>query len=88
MRRIFAEEKPEQHQTASNAKCENSFLFLPKSENQKRNRTETTNRNVTKKRTFRALALSPERIEKFWGVVGLFGSVEELCHWWKYGDMN
>jgi len=23
-----------------------------------------------------------------WGVVGLYGSVEELCHWWKYGDMN
>ena len=31
---------------------------------------------------------SSERIEELWGVVGLFGSMEELCHWWKYGDMN
>ena len=31
---------------------------------------------------------SSERIEELWDVVGLYGSVEELCHWWKYGDMN
>jgi len=23
-----------------------------------------------------------------WGVVSLHGSVEELSHWWKYGDVN
>ena len=22
------------------------------------------------------------------GVVGLYESVEELCHWWKYDHMN
>ena len=31
---------------------------------------------------------SSERIEELWGVVGLYGSMEELCHWGKYGDMN
>ena len=28
------------------------------------------------------------RIEELWGVVSLHGSVEELSHWWKYGDVN
>ena len=41
-----------------------------------------------KKPPFRALTLSPEQIEKLWGVFGLFRSVEELCHWWKYSDTN
>ena len=31
---------------------------------------------------------SSERIEELWGVVGLFESVEELCHWWKYGHRD
>ena len=22
------------------------------------------------------------------GVVGLYAGVKELCHWWKYGNMN
>ena len=29
-----------------------------------------------------------ERMEELWGVVGVLVSVEELCHWWKYGHMN
>ena len=29
-----------------------------------------------------------EQTEELWGVVGLYESVEELCHWWKYGHMN
>ena len=31
----------QKHQTASNSKSENLFLFLPKTENRERNRTET-----------------------------------------------
>ena len=31
---------------------------------------------------------SSERIEELWCVVRLYKSVEELCHWWKYGYMN
>ena len=30
----------------------------------------------------------PDRVEELWGVVVLNGNLEELCHWWKYGDMN
>ena len=29
-----------------------------------------------------------ECIQKLWGVVGLYQSVEKLFHWWKYGGMN
>ena len=39
------------------------------------------------KLTFRAFALSSERIEELWGVVGLYESAEEPCHWWKYGHI-
>jgi len=31
---------------------------------------------------------SSEWVEELWGVVGLYESAEELCHWWKYGHMN
>ena len=26
--------------------------------------------------------------ERIVGVVGFYEGVEELCHWWKYGNMN
>ena len=35
-----------------------------------------------------SVSLSSERIGELWGVVSLHGSVEELSHWWKYGDVN
>ena len=38
-------------------------------------------------RYIKALPL-PLPIEELWGVLGLYGSVEELRHWWKYGLMN
>ena len=25
---------------------------------------------------------------ELWVVVGFYEGVEELCHWWKYGDIN
>ena len=32
---------------------------------------------------------SSERIEELHvGVAGFYVGVEELCHWWKYGNMN
>ena len=31
---------------------------------------------------------SSEWVEELWGFVGLYESVDELCHWWKYGDVN
>ena len=41
------------------------------------------------KLTFRALTLrSPARIEELRGLVGLYEEVEELCLWWKQGDIN
>ena len=35
-----------------------------------------------------SIRLLSEQMEEFLGVVGLYGNVEELCHSWKYGDIN
>ena len=29
-----------------------------------------------------------ESLWRRWVVIGFYEGVEELCHWWKYGDMN
>ena len=42
LRRIFSEEKPEKHQTASNSKFENPILFLPKTESEIEQKPQTT----------------------------------------------
>ena len=31
---------------------------------------------------------SSELKEEWWGVVGSYGGVEELCHCWKYDDIS
>ena len=43
---------------------------------------------IFKKADFSSVSPWSERIKGLWGVVGLYGSVEELTYWWKYGVMN
>ena len=67
LRRIFSEEKPEKHRTASDSKSENTILFLPKTENRERNRTETANRNSQQNRKTRVfLVQKPKNRSKKW----------------------
>jgi len=48
----------------------------------------TTVKDLEIKADVSSLSPSSERIEELLSIVSLYRRVAELCHWWKYGDMN